>query len=90
MSCSGIKGGGRGGTDWDTPTPTHPLEVRFSGLGSPCSGLNYITMDEGRMLWRIRRTAYQMVRDRGYIVPAEELDMNLEEFLKVFGENPHR
>ncbi|KAG1277718.1 hypothetical protein G6F65_008360 [Rhizopus arrhizus] len=39
--------------------------------------------DETRV-WRVFRTAHQMVHDRGYLVSQSELDMDLESFKRTF------
>ena len=44
--------------------------------------------DQSSRLWRIRRTASQMLNDRGYMVPAEDLQMTLDAFRQEFGELP--
>ena len=45
---------------------------------------------ETRELWMIRRTAMQLLRDRGYLIVKEEIKQTLEQFKKQFGEMPKR
>ncbi|KAI8640291.1 RNA polymerase [Parasitella parasitica] len=40
--------------------------------------------NEATRLWRVFRTAHQMVHDRGYLVSQSELDMDLESFKRSF------
>eukprot|EP00475_Leptophrys_vorax_P015856 TRINITY_DN2222_c0_g1_i1.p1 TRINITY_DN2222_c0_g1~~TRINITY_DN2222_c0_g1_i1.p1 ORF type:complete len:215 (-),score=56.73 TRINITY_DN2222_c0_g1_i1:96-713(-) len=47
-------------------------------------------IDECTKLWRVRRTALQMLSDRGYLVPRQDLEMNLQGFRDRFGEHPDR
>ena len=39
-------------------------------------------------LWRVRRTLMQLCHDRGYQVPAEQLELSQEDFVSEFGESP--
>ncbi|MES1908831.1 MAG: hypothetical protein MHM6MM_001693 [Cercozoa sp. M6MM] len=41
-----------------------------------------------RRLWRVRRTCFEMLRDRGYSVAPEQLDCDLETFVEEYGTNP--
>mmetsp|Transcript_34259 Transcript_34259/g.55111 ORF Transcript_34259/g.55111 Transcript_34259/m.55111 type:complete len:211 (-) Transcript_34259:107-739(-) len=41
-------------------------------------------IDEVTKLWRVRKTVYQMLRDRGYMVPEKNLDEKKDEFEKVW------
>ena len=50
-------------------------------------GLYEAVEKETTRLWRIRKTAVQMVHDRGYMVSQAELDMSLQQFKNTFGED---
>jgi DNA-directed RNA polymerases I, II, and III subunit RPABC1 len=53
-------------------------------------GLYEAVERETTRLWRIRKTAVQMVHDRGYMVSQAELDMSLQQFKDTFGEDVNR
>lgn len=44
---------------------------------------------EAQLLWRAWRTIHQMVRDRGYELLDEEIDISFEDFKHKFGEGGH-
>lgn len=44
------------------------------------------SQDELLRLWRINRTCWEMLKDRGYNVPAARLELTLEDFKKEHGE----
>ncbi|KAL6975103.1 DNA-directed RNA polymerases II and IV subunit 5A [Sarracenia purpurea var. burkii] len=46
--------------------------------------------EEITKLYRIRRTVLQMLRDRGYVVPDQEVDMTKQQFIQKVGENVKR
>lgn len=35
-------------------------------------------------LWRVQKTVFHMVHDRGYVVSQSELDTNLSEFISTY------
>ncbi|XP_003382082.1 retinol dehydrogenase 12 [Trichinella spiralis] len=39
-------------------------------------------------LWKIRQNAFQMCRDRGFLVTSYELDQNFEDFVRQYGDRP--
>ncbi|KRX19122.1 DNA-directed RNA polymerases I, II, and III subunit RPABC1 [Trichinella nelsoni] len=39
-------------------------------------------------LWKIRHNAFQMCRDRGFLVTSNELDQNFEDFVRQYGDRP--
>ncbi|KAL1236089.1 DNA-directed RNA polymerases I, II, and III subunit RPABC1 [Trichinella pseudospiralis] len=39
-------------------------------------------------LWKVRQTALQMCRDRGFLVTSHELDQNFEDFVRQYGNRP--
>ena len=41
-------------------------------------------------LHRVRLTVHQMLRDRGFMVSAEDIEMSVEEFTRRFTESPSR
>lgn len=43
-----------------------------------------------KTLFYVRRTAAQMLKDRGYVVQQSNLEMGIEDFKKEFGERPDR
>ena len=47
-------------------------------------------MPEMHPLYRVRRTVHQMLRDRGYMVDAADIDMSEDDFKAKYGENPPR
>jgi len=47
-------------------------------------------MDVGTKLFRVRRTCLQMLRDRGFLVAENELNMSKDEFHDKFGDDPNR
>ncbi|KAL6958890.1 DNA-directed RNA polymerases II and IV subunit 5A [Sarracenia purpurea var. burkii] len=46
--------------------------------------------EEITKLYRIRRTVLQMLRDRGYVVPDQEVDMTKQQFIQKVGDNVKR
>jgi len=44
---------------------------------------------EAQMLWRAWRTAHQMIRDRGYNMLDEEVNISFDDFQNKFGEGGH-
>jgi DNA-directed RNA polymerase I, II, and III subunit RPABC1 len=44
---------------------------------------------EAQLLWRAWRTVHQMVRDRGYNMLDEEVEISFEDFKSKFGEAGH-
>uniref|UniRef100_A0A7N0U8L3 Uncharacterized protein n=1 Tax=Kalanchoe fedtschenkoi TaxID=63787 RepID=A0A7N0U8L3_KALFE len=46
--------------------------------------------DELHRLWRIRRTVMQMLRDRGYFVSDNDVDISKQQFINKYGENLKR
>ncbi|CAM8925866.1 hypothetical protein QQ045_023914 [Rhodiola kirilowii] len=46
--------------------------------------------DEVHRLYRIRRTLMQMLKDRGYFVTDDEIEMSKQQFINKFGENLKR
>ncbi|XP_022034177.1 DNA-directed RNA polymerases II and IV subunit 5A isoform X2 [Helianthus annuus] len=49
-----------------------------------------LSEEEIRRLFRIRRTVMQMLRDRGYLVGEFEINMDMNELLRKYGENMKR
>lgn len=47
-------------------------------------------MDPLTRMWRIRRTCFQMLNSRGYLVPQSDLNMTKEEFRNQYGESPRK
>ena len=43
-------------------------------------------MDPARKLFKVRRTVFKMLYDRGYVVPDEDLGMQEEEFKEKYGD----
>ena len=43
------------------------------------------TNDEQLRLWRIHRTCWEMLRDRGYLVADDKLNITLDAFKEEFG-----
>ncbi|KAF8624529.1 hypothetical protein AX15_005839 [Amanita polypyramis BW_CC] len=41
--------------------------------------------DESARLWRVNRTIHELVRDRGYLVSDEEINMDLQRFRESYG-----
>ncbi|KRX72470.1 Bifunctional coenzyme A synthase [Trichinella sp. T6] len=39
-------------------------------------------------LWKIRQNAFQMCRDRGFLVTSYELDQSFEDFVRQYGDRP--
>ena len=44
----------------------------------------------GERVYRVRRTALQMLRDRGYMVDEADIAMGEQDFFAKFGESPQR
>ena len=42
---------------------------------------------ETARLWRVYKTIYHMLHDRGYAITQAELDLSLIDFVKSFGMN---
>ncbi|MFS8029510.1 putative RNA polymerase, Rpb5, RNA polymerase Rpb5 domain superfamily [Helianthus anomalus] len=49
-----------------------------------------LSEEEIRRLFRIRRTVMQMLRDRGYLVGEFEINMDMNDLLRKYGENMKR
>ena len=49
-----------------------------------------LSEEEITRLFRIRKTVFQMLRDRGYFVGDFEIDMTREQFKQKYGENMKR
>jgi DNA-directed RNA polymerases I, II, and III subunit RPABC1 len=43
------------------------------------------SQDEILRLWRIHRTCWEMLKDRGYLVPDDRLELSLETFREDYG-----
>ena len=43
-------------------------------------------MDTTARLWKVRRTVFQLLRDRGYVVSDEDYDMQQDDFKEKFGD----
>ncbi|CAM8948636.1 unnamed protein product [Rhodiola kirilowii] len=46
--------------------------------------------DESHRLYRVRRTVMQMLKDRGYFVSDNDIDMSKQQFINKYGENLKR
>ncbi|KAH0972258.1 hypothetical protein GBA52_024414 [Prunus armeniaca] len=55
-----------------------PCLTGYVDDGSPESHRYYLS----------RRTVLEMIRDRGYSVPSSEIDLSLQEFRALHGQNP--
>jgi DNA-directed RNA polymerase I, II, and III subunit RPABC1 len=49
-----------------------------------------VAEQETTRLWRVRKTIFEMMHDRNYMVSQAELDMSLQQFKDTFGETINR
>jgi DNA-directed RNA polymerases I, II, and III subunit RPABC1 len=43
--------------------------------------------DETYRIWRVRKTSLEMLKDRGYIVDEEEIELSFDDFKEKYSEN---
>lgn len=52
---------------------------------APFTGFSMSSQDEVVRLWRINRTCWEMLKDRGYNVPDSRLNLSLDQFRAEHG-----
>jgi len=57
-------------------------------LGTCLSGMVDYGSIESHRYYLSRRTVLEMLKDRGYSVPISEINLSLEDFRAIYGQNP--